>query len=158
MVIQAGEYKLRSFNENDILSFYSVAHDELVKKYVPYAYPKDIEEAKELAFYYSRGDLKNDFYLVIQKEDIFIGMIIAVRTIEKSLDVSAFISKDFRGKGIMTIAMNSFIKWLHDNTDYEVLLMNINRENVASNHQIKKIGGVFKKIHGNDNIYEVSIR
>ena len=58
----------------------------------------------------------------------------------------------------MTIAMNSFIKWLHDNTDYEVLLMNINKENIASNHQIKKIGGDFKKIHGSDNIYEVSIR
>ena len=158
MIIQAGEYELRPFKKDDAINFFNLAHDELVKKYVPYAYPKNIEEANKMVQDYLKGDLKNDFYLLIEQNEILIGMIIAVRYSKKTLDTSAFIAKNFRGKGIMTIAMKSFIKWLYDNTDYENLIMFIEKENIASNCQIKKIGGVHISKYENNNVYSVTIR
>ena len=158
MIIQAGEYELRSVRQNDVREFYNLAHDEMVREYVFYAYPKNIKEASEMVKYYSNCDCKNAFYLFIQKDKKIIGMIIAVRTIGKILETSAFISKEFRGNGIMTTSMKSFIKWLSENTDYEKLEMYIDQKNIISNSQIKKIGGVFNRIRDSNNIYEVKLR
>ena len=62
MEIMAGEYRLRQFTADDINSFYELAHDELVKKYVPFVYPRNLEDAKEMVKNYLDGDCKNDFY------------------------------------------------------------------------------------------------
>lgn len=158
MKIQADEYELRVFKKEDAISFYNLANDELVKKYVSYAYPEDIKDAEEMVSDYAAGDLKNDFYFLIQKNETLIGMIIAVRTFEKDLETSAFIAKEFRGKGIMTSVMKSFLKWLYENTDYENLIMVIDKDNIASNCQIKKIGGIFEKEYKDKNVYKVAIR
>ena len=85
-------------------------------------------------------------------------MIIAVKINNKVLEISAFVAKEFRGKGIMTIVMNSFINYLKQNTDYEKLMMIIDKENIASNCQIKKIGGNFIKECQNNNVYEVLLK
>lgn len=138
---------VRPFNICDSGTFYNmVKDDELVERFVPYAYQKDIEEADDTVYNcYSKGDLKNDFYLMIECEGEGVGCIIATRTIGMCLDVSALLAKEHRGKGLMTDAMLAFMKWLRTNTDYEELEMKINTENEASIRQIKKIGGVFIK-------------
>lgn len=158
MEIQAGEYKLRSFTEDDAINFYYLAHDEIVRKYVPYAYPKNIKYAHEMVKDYVKGDCINDFYMLIQHNKDLVGMIIAVKIKWRTLEVSAFISPEYRGKGIMTIAMKSFKKWLSDNTEYERLLMFIEEENIASNCQIKKIGGAFSHVYEKYNVYKVAVK
>lgn len=147
MIIRGNRCVLRPFNICDSGAFYNmVKDDELVERFVPYAYQKDIEEADDTVYNcYSKGDLKNDFYLVIECEGEEVGCIVAVRTIGKCLDVSALLAKAHRGKGLMTDAMLAFMKWLRINTDYSELEMKINTENEASIRQIKKIGGVFIK-------------
>ena len=95
---------------------------------------------------------------MIQRDNVYVGMIIAVRTEGKTLEVSAFISPEFRGKGIMTIAMKYFIEWLRDNTDYKILIMFIEGKNSASNYQIKKIGGIFTRVYETYNVYKVPIK
>lgn len=158
MIIYGQNCLLRNFNLDDVKTFYAIAHDESVKRFVPYAYSEDEYEAFENVSIYSNGDMKNDFYFVIEVDQKVVGAIISVRTEGKTLDTSAFISKDFRKRGIMTDAMNAFIKWLKQNTDYYVLAMTIDTENDASNHQIKKIGGVFQLTKDNYNIYHVFVR
>lgn len=158
MIIQAKQQTLRTFGHYDALAFYRLSHDEEVKKYVPYAYTEDLKEAEEMVEYYSEGDCKNDFYLIIEEDEAMVGVIIAVRTIKNTLEVSAFVSKHFRGRGIMTKAMETFKEWLSKNTNYEKLVMCIEKENVASNCQIRKIGGKFVETLENNNVYEIVIK
>lgn len=141
MIIYGERCSLRTFFKSDWKVFYSIAHEESVKAYVPYAYPNDIIEAKEMTTVYSEGDLKNDFYLLIEYDQKVVGVIIAIKTMGNFLDTSAFIAKPYRSKGLMTDAMKLFIKWLSENTEYEELHMDIEMENKASNRQILKIGG-----------------
>lgn len=158
MVIQGNRCLLRPIDICDTSIFYAMAHEDVVKRFVPYAYPEDIEEADEMVYHYSKGDLKNDFYLMIESAGERVGCIIAVRTIEKTLDTSVFLAKEYRGRGIMTDAMLTFTDWLRKNTDYKELIMTIDAENTASNRQIKKIGGDFVKQYCNNEIYKISLR
>lgn len=157
MKIQAGQYTLRSFQDSDVIPFYNIAHDDIVKKYVSYAYPEDYENANEMVQDYVLGDCKNDFYLLIEKDSNVIGAIIAVRIVDKILDVSAFLGKDYRQKGIMTIAMTSFKKWLKQYTSYRELRMHINKDNDVSNCQVKKIGGIKLREKENAFLYKVQL-
>lgn len=147
MIIQGNRCMLRPFNICDAGAFYNmVKNDEVVERFVPYVYQSDIEEAEDTVYEcYSKGDLKNDFYLVIECDGEEVGCIVAVRTIGMCLDTSALLAKEYRGKGLMADAMLAFIKWLRTNTDYNELEMKINAENEASIRLIKKIGGVFIK-------------
>lgn len=158
MIIYGKNCILRAFDLKDVKSFYGIAHDDDVKSFVPYAYPENMHEAFENVYAYSCGDMKNDFYLVIERDGEIVGAIISVRTNEDSLDTSAFISKNYRGMGIMTDAMNTFVKWIKENTNYKKLVMTIDLKNVASNHQIKKIGGIFMMEKDSYNVYNVFVR
>ncbi len=158
MVIHANEYILRSFRLDDVDAFYQIAHEEAVKKYVPYAYVETKAEASESVRIYAEGDNKNDFYLLIVKENVPVGVIIATRTIGRVLDVSTLVSKEHRGQGIMTVAMNSFIQYLKKNTDYKTLVMMIRKENVASNKQVLKIGAILETEVGGNNVYHVYLK
>jgi len=141
MIIHAKDFVLRNFAMDDVSTFYSMMHnDSAIKEYVPSAYPHDCEEAYMLVKLYSAGDNKNDFYLIIEKDGIMIGLIIAVRTVGRNLDTSAIIFKPYRGKGVMTIVLNHFKQWLQTNTDYEVLSMVVRNDNVSSLKQIQKCG------------------
>ena len=122
MIIYGKNCILRAFDLKDVKSFYAIAHDDDVKSFVPYAYPENMHEAFENVYAYSCGDMKNDFYLVIERDGEIVGAIISVRTNEDSLDTSAFISKNYRGMGIMTDAMNTFVKWIKENIPEEIYI------------------------------------
>ena len=157
MIIHAEDgYVLRSFAKQDAKDFFKLSHnDKLIKEFVPYAYPNDIKEAEEMIETYSNGDCKNDFYLVIEKENQMIGIIIAVRTIGLNLDTSAVIYNQYRNNGIMTISMNAFIKWLKENTNYEKLCLCISKRNKASIHQSKKIGSILEKDESDSLLFNI---
>ena len=158
MIIHAGEYRLRSFTLCDVEEFYRIAHEPKVKQYVMFAYPENVEECFSTVAIYSRGDCINDFYLAIEKENIMVGSIIAVRMEGKVLDVSEIISKEFRGQGIMTIAMKAFVEWLKDNTQYEELSFEIEENNVSSLRQAAKHNTILRKEHDGYKNYRLKIR
>lgn len=155
MIIHAEQYSLRSFTINDTTVFYNLAHDYKIKKYVPSAYPQDLKEAFEIIETYENGDCINDFYLVIEKQNEMIGAIIAVRTFSLTLDVSTIISEQYRGQGIMTKVLTSFIEWLKNNTNYEKLSFVIKKDNVPSIRQVLKCKAVLKKENEENYFYEV---
>ena len=146
MIIHAGDYILRNFVKSDTPKFYKMMHnDDTIEKYVSSAYPYDLEEAEILVNLYSQGDNINDFYLVIEKNNKMIGAIIAVRTLTRTLDTSAILAEQYRGKGIMTIVMSHFKKWLQNNTDYEVLSLVIKKDNTASLKHIQKCEAILTR-------------
>ncbi len=159
MIIHAKDYILRNFVIDDVDMFYSLMHyDDTIKEYVPSAYPRDYDEAFMLVNLYSKGDSKNDFYLIIEKNGIMIGVIIAVRVIGKCLDTSGIIFKPYRGKGVMTIVLNQFIEWLKNNTEYETLSMAVRNDNVASLKQIQKCGAVLNNDNGTYKFFKIYLK
>ena len=159
MIIHATNFVLRNFELSDIPEFYEKMHnDEVAKEYVPSAYPYDIEEAAILVNLYSGGDNINDFYFVIEKSNKMVGIIIAVRTIGKTLDTSAVIFEPYRGKGVMTRVLNFFKKWLQNNTDYESLTIVVNKTNTPSLQHIQKCGVTFIKEDDEYRFYKIYLR
>lgn len=158
MIIYTDNYIIRNLTNCDTKSFYELAHDKLVKKYVPYSYCKDYNMAKENMSYYIKGDCKNDFYLAILKSDELIGSIIATKLDSSTLDVCTLVLSKWRGKGVMTEAMNGFIKWLKENTLYLNLNMVVEKSNIASIKQILKINGKLYNSDSKKNFYRILIR
>lgn len=108
---------------------------------------------------YAKGDCKNDFYLIIEDaEKNAVGVIIAVRTMQDSLDVSAFVDKEVRGQGIMTLAMKSFIRWLKRYTEYTELHMLVRKRNKASNQLFMKFDSERIEYDRSTYLYVIRIR
>ena len=102
---------------------------------------------------------KNDFYLCIQdKTGTVVGAIIAIRMITTVLDVSVLIATNYRGKGIMQIAMNSFITWLKKNTKYTQLSLVIEKSNNSSKRLAEKIGAEIVGELPNNRKYKIIIK
>lgn len=139
MIIQSNKITLRSFNLEDAYEFYEMVHnDSAIEKYVPYAYVHNMTETIENIYYYAQGNCINDFYLVIEIENVMVGAIIAVGTFPTTLDLSLIISKRYRGQGIMRDALEIFIKWLKSNTSYKRLSLVIKNDNLASINLARK--------------------
>ncbi|MBR2587994.1 MAG: GNAT family N-acetyltransferase [Bacilli bacterium] len=156
MIIQTGKYILRNFTKSDVKDFFNMVNgDEIIEDYVPYAYVHNMQEAFENVKEYTQGDCKNDFYLVIEKKGKMVGAIIAQRTIGKTLDTSIFISKKYRGKGIMTESLEAFVQWLRKNTNYEAIFLVIRNDNSASIRLAQKCGAVLQREIEEDKVYRI---
>lgn len=139
MIIHSNKITLRSFTLDDVRDFYEMVHnDSTIKKYVPYAYVRDLTEAVENIEVYQKGDCINDFYLVIEIDSVMVGAILAVRTFPEILDVSLIISKTYRGQGIMNDSLNIFVDWLKNNTRYGTLMFVVKNDNTSSIRLIEK--------------------
>ena len=161
MIIHAGNYILRSFScaERDVKSFYEISHNPEVQMYVPYAYSQNYADARETVKVYSEGDCKNDFYLCIQDQnETAVGVIIAIRMYTTILDVSVLVTTEHRGKGIMKIAMNSFITWLKENTNYTHLSLVIEKSNSSSKRLATKIGAEVVEEFQHNIKYQIRIK
>lgn len=160
MIICTDNYKMRNLKSKDAKGFYELAHDSSVKKYVPYAYCESYESAEELMSYYEGGDCKNGFYLGIFKENDLIGSIIANKVNQDTLEICTLVLYQWRGKGVMTEAMNGFIKWLGQNTSYQKLNFAVEKTNVQSIKQVEKLKGELysESFVKNHNFYRVFIR
>lgn len=159
MKFHAGKYTIRNFRKSDTLKLYNLSKDEAVKKYVVYAYTETIEEAQKNIECYVQGDCKNDFYLLIEDaEKNEVGVIIAVRTLLGVLDVSSYVKKEYRGQGIMTLVMKSFIRWLKRYTQYTELHMLVSKRNKASNQQLKKLNAEQREHERSTYLYVIRIR
>lgn len=160
MIIYTDNYLIRNFKAEDAERFYRLAHDADVKKYVPYAYCEDYETAEELMSYYEKGDCKNDFYLGIFRESDLIGSIIANKVNIDTLEICTLVSYHWRNKGVMTEAMNGFIKWLSENTTYQKLKLVVEKTNTASLKQVEKLNAELenKDFFDKVKVYQIFLR
>lgn len=153
MIILTPQYKLRTFEKNDIDEFFLMVHDELIAKYVKYVYCKNRHDARLAILDYMKGDCKNDFYLLIEKDGKLVGCIVAVKIKDFTLDLSYCVKEGYRGKGIMLEALNAFFEWLKANTEYKYLNAMVSIYNDSSIRLIEKIEGVSCYRQKNDNSY-----
>lgn len=140
MVINTNRLILRPFKVEDATSFFEITQDEAIKKFVPYASPKSISEAKQdIITYYSNGDFIHDFYLIIELKSNkeIIGALIVTQNIESEFDMSLIISKDYRNKGYMSEAIQAFIQNMPSNSCLSFLVMEENQASLALMSHLK---------------------
>ncbi len=158
MIIHSNDFILRSFTIEDTVQFYDMVNgDKSIEKYVPAAYTNSWQEVSENVEIYAKGDCINDFYLVIERDGCVIGAIIAVRTYGMTLDTSAIISNQYRGRGIMKEALKTFIMWLHTNTKYSKLSLYIRNDNISSRRLARKCNAHVVKEENDYFLYEIVI-
>ena len=153
MIIHTTNYKLRTFEKTDIDEFYCMVHEEEIAKYVKYVYCNNRHDARLAVSDYMNGDCKNDFYLLIEKDGVLVGCIVAIKLKEDTLDICWCIRVGYRGQGIMLEALTAFIQWLKTNTQYKYLDAIINIYNESSLRLVKKIEGNFCYLQKHDNCY-----
>lgn len=140
--IETDRLILRPFELSDADSYFAMTRDSNIREYVPYACASSIEETREdILKYYSKGDLKHDYYLVIEGKEThqMVGALIATQNQNAELEVCIMIVKEQRRKGYITEATKAFIEALPSKT---CLMWKIRSDNVASLQSVSKIQGV----------------
>jgi RimJ/RimL family protein N-acetyltransferase len=124
--------------------------DELVKKYLPNAYPANINDAKsKLLENTQRQQLRQGVFFCIRPVEapMPIGYILLNSPIsgsglgEWSLDF--WINKRYRKKGIMTICLNRILDYMQK-MEVPGIVATIYPENLASAKTLKKTGFVYR--------------
>ncbi|MBR6033624.1 MAG: GNAT family N-acetyltransferase [Clostridia bacterium] len=141
-VIVSGRIMLRSFTKADAEEYYAVAHDSQIKRYVPYSYTETLEDAVTLLDNYANVDFVNDFYYAICNADTsqMVGAILAYRNSSFTLEVCAFVGRQFRGLGYCSQATMVFARHIADSTPYTALNFAVKRSNSASRAIMRKLG------------------
>ena len=141
--IETSQLLLRPFTMMDVQDYFNITRDELVRKYTPGIYTVSLLETEFFfKMCYTKQDFLHDFYIGIEekKEKKLIGGIIVTQNqYSEIFDCSYFISKNYRQKGYMLEALESFLK------NFPItgsLLFEINNSNLASLNLIKKIEGI----------------
>ena len=142
-LIESERLYLRKFNLSDAEAYYQMTRDTDIQKYVEYACAPTLEETIEnIDLSYSQSDFVHDYYLLLEDKNLhkIVGAILATESIDSSvLEVCILTHPEFRKKGYMTEALNTFIKYLPTG---KILSFCINYQNFASLKTISKLPNV----------------
>ena len=142
--IETKRLRLRPFALEDAKAYFKLTKDPAIRKYVPYACFLNIKDTRNIIKEaYSKGDLKHDFYLVIEKKsnDKIIGALIITEDMLMNSYYNAcyLIGKRYRRKGYMKEALQGFIKNV---TLPGTIIFEIMKNNYASLQLIQQIPGI----------------
>lgn len=141
--IKTDRLVLRPFKLSDADSYFAMTRDRAIREYVPYACADSIEETREdISKYYSKGDLKHDYYLVIESKEThqMIGALIITQNANQEFEFCMMIAKERRRQGYITEATKAFIKILPAKS---VLIWKIREDNIASLQAISKLQDIY---------------
>ena len=150
---------LQSFHEIDVHEYFDIISDPDIKKYVPYASAFTLESAAELVTAYCEGDFKNDFYIVFKdkEQSKIIGAILAIKMSPAVLDISYFINPNYRNMGFMKEALDAFITYISENTNYSSLRFTIENENLISQNVVKTHGATHYRILSKGIVWQIKL-
>lgn len=130
---------IRPLKMSDVLEYYCITQDECVRKYVPYACTTSLEDTRyEFKKYYTKCDLKHDFYLALVNKatNKLVGILIVTQNIKKEFDMSLITGAMYRGKGYMRECLQEFVKVMKKGS---VLLFIIEKNNSPSYNLVRKL-------------------
>ncbi len=140
MIIQTKRLTLRPFIDEDIKWYYEITQNEEVKKRLVGLEANSYDEAMSHIEVFKNGDFLNDFYYVItDKEENVLGLIIAVRIAGNMVDLSYFLIEKYRHNGYMLEALRSFIRKVKAEIEFYTFRMVIDEDNIASLNVVKAL-------------------
>lgn len=151
MIIQTERLVLRSFSKMDIKWYYDFVQNEEFQKRLPGLIVENYEQAISDIELFEKGDFINDFYYVItDKAGNVIGVIVGVRISPMTIDVSYFLSKEYRHNGYMHEALKCLVTTARRENPVYQFRMVVDCDNTDSLNVLKKIGA---RVQENDNKY-----
>ena len=155
MIIQTERLVLRPFEKNDIKWYYDLVQDEELKKRLPSLVVDNVQQAIIDVELFIKGDCINDFYYVIMdKANNVLGIIIAVRITNITIDVSYFLNREHRHNGYMHEALENLLVVARKENPVYRFRMVIDDDNIESLNVVNKFGAVIKQ---QDNKYICNI-
>lgn len=149
MIIRTKRLKLRPFKKEDINWYKEFAKNEEVQKRLPNLAADKLEKAEFDIKVFTDGDFVNDFYYVVcDRADNVLGVIIAVRITNMTIDVSYFLEERYRHKGYMQEALEVVVNLARNiNPLYRFRLV-INEDNISSLNVAKSLGATITLKNG----------
>lgn len=149
MIIRTDRLVLRPFMAEDFCWFKEVARNEEVKILLPGVACDDDANIKESIVIYSKCDFVNDFYYVIcDKNNNALGIVIAVRVENILIDVSYFLKKEFRHQGYMRESLKELINDVRKIQPLYKFRFVIAEYNEASLNVVRSLGATFESVFG----------
>lgn len=149
MIIRTDRLVLRPFVAEDFLWFKDVAKNEEVKMLLPGVACTDDSMVKESIALYSKGDFLNDFYYVIcDKNNNKLGIVIATRVTSMMVDVSYFLKKECRRQGYMCEAIDMLVKCVRKAYPAYRFRFVIASHNKDSLNVVKSLGATIENVLG----------
>ena len=155
VILESARCTLRPFKESDLSDFYEYAKVEGVGEAAGWSHHKNIEESKKILDIFIKN---NDNLAIEYKENHkLIGSIGVKYPTHKEFEVEVgyVLSKDYWGKGIMTMVLKRLLKYLFLDLKIKSIEITYNNDNLKSARVAEKNN--FKFYKNEDNITIVSL-
>ncbi|MCU9614810.1 GNAT family N-acetyltransferase [Caldibacillus lycopersici] len=148
-ILETERLILRKLKEEDLQDMHAYGSDEQVSKYVSWDTHQSLEDTKR--FLYSileQYDKKQNVFWAIEwkENNRLIGTInfVSWSPKHKKAEIGYVLSRDYWGRGIMTEAMNTVIKFGFEHMDLVRLEARAMAENIGSYRVMEKVGMTYE--------------
>lgn len=143
MIIQTKRLILRPFCDDDKEWYYGMTRNEDVKRRLKGLRARNRKKANKDVDLLKAANFIDDFYFVItDKEENILGIIIAIRITYQVIDVSYFLFPKYRHNGYMYEALDCFVKEIKLKVcDYSFRMV-VDEDNRASMNLMRKFEGM----------------
>jgi|DewCreStandDraft_4_1066084.scaffolds.fasta_scaffold131532_1 RimJ/RimL family protein N-acetyltransferase len=144
MILQGNGFILREWTENDKDELIAIANEEDVYINLRDAFPHPYTENDAVNWIdFARNEKNKGLFFAIEVDKKLAGSIgITLKTdiYRKNAEIGYFLSKKFRGKGIMTNAVKIIVKYIFDNKDIIRIYAEPMAKNIASRKVLENAG------------------
>ena len=144
MEIRAGQLLLRPPCQRDLAAVVAACQDPEIPRFIPYVpVPYSHQDGKTWLAEVERKWQSSDertFAIVDQESDRFLGAV-AIR-LRDGGSIGYWLSREARGKGVMSEAVGAVVKWARTEHGIERLYIVAHPDNVASQRVAEKAGFV----------------
>ena len=145
MIIRTRRLVLRPFETADVTWYYDVIKNTDMVTRLKSLNAKDEETAQKHISIFANGDFKNDFYYVItDKKENVMGLIIAVRLTRMTMDVSYFLKEEYRHNGYMQEALAGIVETIRDDNPLVRIRLEIEKDNIPSLNIAKRMSAIMQ--------------
>jgi len=151
-IFKSKEFNLRWLKPNDAKNIYEKIQDEQIFKYITsIPQPYTLQNAKDfIKKSLEKLEKKEGYEFVIEIDNELQGVIgLAIKKEHNKAELGYWISKDMRGKGIVTSAVKQIIKYGFNKLKLKRIYARFLDNNTSSERVMQKVGmtkeGVMKK-------------
>lgn len=145
---------LDKWQAKDYIDFYNASNDDYLRKNMNDDFPKTLEQCKGIVSFFANSTDTTECVRAIKSDGIIIGCIAAFFKAEKDskiAELAYWLSKEYRGQGIMTKVITAFTDMLLTDFSVHRVAAKPLEHNTASQKVLLKSG--FKVVDENKQEY-----
>lgn len=134
---------LEKWNEVDYQDFFYASNDKKLWDNMSDTFPKTLEECKTIIHLFATSTEKTEYIRAIKIDNKIVGCIAGFFDTDmyiKNVEISYWLSAEYRGKGIMSQVVKTFSKSLYDSFDLHRIWARPFEHNKSSQRVLQKAG------------------